>query len=700
MGIRLAGVVLTVRAIGPSAYGIYSAAAVFVLFAATMAQMGAEVYLIRLPGSFPLRRFHEAFTFLLCSSLLVTAVGEGITFLVAPWLRPVGVVLPLRVLLLCVPLNILWAPAQARIERSFGYRRMGFLELGGDVALYGTAVPLALMGWGPWSLVAGYFAWQGWLFFGSLVLSGLRPRFAWSNQTAREMLHHGWTYSLSTWLLIAQSGVAVLVVGSFAGAAGVGLVTFAQRLVTTLNFSQRGLQRVGIVAIARAGQPAPGRLSRAMEEGSLLLMLVVAAPFAAFGLVAHWVVPGVFGNAWTPAIPVYVLLVIVAVLGVPSQVQCTLLFAYGRNLPVALATGMELVGLGTASVLLVHAFGLVGFGYASLVILASTVYTHFAAARYAIIRYRRLIVPLAGLVPPTLAPVIPLPWAFLTVIPVIALVVLPSTRQELRGLAATLRAVLRRRTGAAEPPVPSEVVPAEVVPAEVVQTTAPASPLPVAGARPNLFPPITWVPDRVPVARQGGADVKLNGSLAPGVVRLPSRQPARANGTAERQLAGSAPAAADPLQALLAPADAASGTASLSLLLARTGRLLGGLAGGAGSLLVAAYELSVVDGVPLPPAVVVAATDGLRAELRFDDLLAKVAPALFVVVAPLAPGGADGRTVAGHLHAAIGRSVSRAAGQEVADRLVVQVAHLVATTPHDEEADQLVRRVVEAAHGR
>src|SRR6185437_11831333 len=76
------------------------------------------------------------------------AVGEGLTVLVRPWLRPVGVFLPLRILLLSIPLNVLWAPAQAFIERSFAYRRMGLLELGGDVVLYVVAVPAAIGGAG------------------------------------------------------------------------------------------------------------------------------------------------------------------------------------------------------------------------------------------------------------------------------------------------------------------------------------------------------------------------------------------------------------------------------------------------------------------------------------------------------------------------------------------------------------------------
>ena len=220
------------------------------------------------------------------STVLVTVAGLGLTFLVGPWLRPVGVVLPLQVLLLSVPVNVLWAPAQAAIERRLVFRRMGLLELVGDLVLYGTAVPLALCGFGPWSLVAGYFAWQAWLLVGSLVLSGTRPRPAWSWATSRDLLHHGLTYSLSTWLVALRGSATALIVGTFAGATGVGFMSFAQRLVTTLNFTSRGVHRVGIAAIARAGRPDRPRLSRAMEEGTLLLMLVAAAPFAAFGLAA------------------------------------------------------------------------------------------------------------------------------------------------------------------------------------------------------------------------------------------------------------------------------------------------------------------------------------------------------------------------------------------------------------------------------
>ncbi|MGH9093080.1 MAG: oligosaccharide flippase family protein, partial [Acidimicrobiales bacterium] len=725
MVIRLAGVVLVVREIGPGAYGLYSAAAAFVVFAATLAQMGAEVYLVRSPGTVPGRRNSEVFSFLVVSTVLVTVLGLGLTFLVGPWLRPVGVVLPLQVLLLSVPINVLWAPAQAAIERRLAFRRMGLLELGGDLALYGTAVPLALCGFGLWSLVAGYFAWQAWLLVGSLVLSRMRPRPAWSWATSRDLLHHGLTYSLSTWLVALRGSAAVLIVGTFAGATGVGFVSFAQRLVTTLNFTSRGVHRVGIAAIARAGRPDRPRLSRAMEEGTLLLMLVAAAPFAAFGLAARWLVPAVFGGSWDPALPLFVLLAVVAVLKVPSTVQCTVLFAHGRNLPVALAAGIQLVTLSVGSVLLIHTFdlGLVGYGYASLLMLLSIVCTHRAAARYGVVRYRRLVLPVVGLVPPVLAPVLPLPWVWLTLLPAAVLCLVPPTRREIVQLTRVVASLLPGRAG-----VPA-VVPA---PAAVV---APAV-VPVTSVDGSGGPP--------PPADRGGDEMRFNGTFAPGMLRLPgggTRQrraapsdrrppvtglpePAPATtapdvdpamappepvaATAPPQAAPSialdatlpepAPvvhepgrpvAVADPVAAMLAPADDGHGDGQVSLgtLLARAGRLMGALDGTGGSLLVGAFEVvghanangnghghghASADGHPnghangngaaADRALVGAAAGALRAELRFDDPIACVDSSLLVVAAPLVPGASDGPTTAAHLYDAVGRAVEAAGG--------------------------------------
>ena len=144
------------------------------------------------------------------------------------------------------------------------------------------------MGAKAWSLVAGYFAWQTWLFVASLATSGLRVRWDWSLAAIRDMARHGLSFSTAQWVIRLGDLVNPLVVGTFLGAAGVGYVAFAQRLVDTVGFAQRGAYRLGMVAMSRVGSEEKSRLRYSIEEGSLLQLLALAVPFACFGLAAHW----------------------------------------------------------------------------------------------------------------------------------------------------------------------------------------------------------------------------------------------------------------------------------------------------------------------------------------------------------------------------------------------------------------------------
>ncbi|MHB1775994.1 MAG: oligosaccharide flippase family protein [Acidimicrobiales bacterium] len=442
MCIRLAGVVVTVREIGPANYGIYSAAAAYVLFIAALAQLGAEIYLMRQPGTVEKARYDEVFTMLVCTSVAVTALALALTVAIGPYLRPHGVLLPLRVLLLATPINILWAPGQACIERRFGYRQMGVLEVVGDVALYGTAIPMAVLGFGAWSLVAGYIAWQTWLFAGSLIMSGLRPRWRWSRTTSRELIRHGLSYSSANWILRLRGLVNPLVVGTVAGAAGVGFVAFAQRLVDTVGFAQRGAYRLGLVAMSKVRDDEQHRLRYGLERGSLLQLIALAVPFACFGIAAHWVVPALFGGEWTRALPVYSLLALCSVMNASCLIQNTLLLSRGQNLKVAGGAAVQTAVTIVAAVVLVPAMGIDGFGLASVVALVDLAYTNHMVRRLTTFSYRSMVPFALALCPPVLMPLVPLAAAPLLFLPMAVAATLPSVRGELVRLATLVRSSL------------------------------------------------------------------------------------------------------------------------------------------------------------------------------------------------------------------------------------------------------------------
>jgi PST family polysaccharide transporter len=443
MVIRLVGVVLVVRQIGPGPYGIYSGAAAFVLFIATFAQLGLEVYLIKMPGEVDARHYNQAFTLLLVVSVAATVIAEGLTFALAGVLRPIGVLTPLRVLLLSIPINVLWAPSQAAIERRFGYRQMGLLELGGDVALYATAIPLAFLGAKAWALVAGYFAWQMWLFIGSWITSGLRLRWDWSLVAIKEMTRHGLGYSTAQWVNRLSDLVNPLVVGTFLGAAGVGYVAFAQRLVDTMGFAKRGAYRLGMVAMSRVGSNEESRLRYSIEEGSLLQLLALAVPFACFGVGARWIVPTVFGHEWAKALPLYSLLALATVLGAAGFIQTTFLYSRGRNMSVTAVSAVQSVVLALAAVVLVKHIGLDGYGVAWLIGLVSLVVADRIVRRMFHFSYRRIAPWALVLGPPVLFPLVPMPWSLLLLAPVV-LVLLPSMRSEVARLADLVRSSIAK----------------------------------------------------------------------------------------------------------------------------------------------------------------------------------------------------------------------------------------------------------------
>jgi O-antigen/teichoic acid export membrane protein len=446
MVIRLAGLIITLRLIGPASYGIFTGAAAFSAVVTTIAQMGGEVYLIKM-SKIPTRSdYDQVFTFILVVSVFVTGVALGATVVFGNLLRPDGVLPPLRVLLLCIPINVLWAPAQARIERGFGYRKMGLLELGGDLMLYGTAVPLAFLGAGAWSLVAGYIAWQSWLLVGSYVLSGLRPRLYWSKGTARELTKFGFSFSMATWISLLGGLVNPLVVGRFFGASGVGYVGFAQRLVGTIGFAQRGASRLGLVAMSRVPDHQKDRLRRAVEVGSELQLIALGVPFAIFGVLAPKAIPLLFGHEWDAAIHLYSLLALAALFGASGIFQSTLLLSRGRNYSVAIGVGIQSAVLAVASIFLVKHFGIDGFGYASLLALVGLIYMDYRVRSIVSISYRKYLLVAATIAPMVAFSLIPVPVSLVLFVPFVVFMVVPATRREGMQQVAVIRTAVSRQS--------------------------------------------------------------------------------------------------------------------------------------------------------------------------------------------------------------------------------------------------------------
>jgi hypothetical protein len=255
------------------------------------------------------------------------------------------------------------------------------------------------------------------------------------------------------------------------------------------------------------------------------------------------------------------------------------------------------------------------------------------------------------------------------------------------------------------PTQPAESAPAPARPAEPAEPGVrrgplfdrPGSPLWAAATQlgqlgvrrsPGTEPPRTVLADLVrsgPVDPEHGrpeADWSEPQRLDP--QRPEAQRPIEAEWPAapERQGAPERPAEPELLSAFLS-ASPVDGLMGLAAFVGRAGRMLGaGAVAGGGSLAVVVLE--IVGSGPLDEPTVASAAAALRRELRFDDPVAQLAPAVFAAAVPLVPGGSDGPAVEGRLAAAL-RSASVGRGGDV------RAAHVVSGPAERADADELLR---------
>jgi PST family polysaccharide transporter len=442
MVIRLLGMLALTRLLGPTQYGLYAGSAAIVATLGTLAQMGCEVHLIRREEEPDEDLYNQTFTYLVITTLIACAVGYAVSFWLGDWMGDQRFVGPFRVLLISIPVNVLWVPAQAKLERAFHYKRLAWIEIGGDVALYGVSLALAAAGARVWAPVAGYLAWQTWLLVASCAAASYLPRLAWTRERMREIAHWGFSFSSGSWLRQIEGVIGPLVVGRFAGAAGVGYATLIGRLVDTLGFPARASWRLSIVSFGKV-QGDLARLRRGLAETMALQVLALGPLFAGFSLIAAIIVPLVFGHRWSQAIPLFPYLAVAAMGTALQTSQLTVLYVAGRNLDVARVQAARVALLLPSALVLVPAIGLIGWGVASVITLLSLVVSDRVVRRVVTPDYKRAIPWALAFVPPLFIATVGLPAGLPLLLPTALALSSPAPRRQLGGYATLVRSRLR-----------------------------------------------------------------------------------------------------------------------------------------------------------------------------------------------------------------------------------------------------------------
>lgn len=439
IAVRSLGLLVTVGLLGPAGYGAYAGALALVVVLAFVAQAGVDTYLNRREEPFDDVLFDRASTFLAVSSVVVAGLGLAASVAAAGVLEQGMSVPVLQILLLTIPLNVLWAPAQARLDKQFRFRAVAALELSGDVVLHVTSVALILAGLGVWGPVAGFVAWQAWLLVGSHVLVGRVPRPRWSAREARAMVAFGLPFGLSQCLRSAEAVVNPLVVGPIAGTAGVGVIALSLRVLETFGFILRAGARLAVLAFS-ASLADRRRLRRGLEEAVLLQVVGLGALLAAVGVGLEFAVAAVLGDGWRPVAEVFPYLALTYLGMAFFSAQSTYLQVTGRVWRIVAMCALRLALLAGGTAILVPVLGLRGFGVAYALSLVAYLVTHRAVK--ADTRYRPNVafpwaagfgaVLFAGVLPAALIP--------LTLVPLAVALAADYPRRSVLALATRARA--------------------------------------------------------------------------------------------------------------------------------------------------------------------------------------------------------------------------------------------------------------------
>ncbi len=449
--VRSLGLVLLTRLLGPLQYGLFAGPNLVVIFLTVLATAGTDIFLIRHPGELARTWYDQVFSFLLVGSSAVAAVAVLCGGLVGHLLGDPRYVRPFQVLALSIPINVLWIPGRARLEREFRYRKLAWVEVGADVCQYVLGVALAFMGWGVWAAVDSFLARQAWMLVSVYVLASYRPRWRWETRRVGEMLGFGWVQSTTA---IANRGgdmVVPIVVGGFLGPRAVGIAALTLRLAETLSFVNRATYRLSIVTLSKIHDDL-SRLKRAVEGAMSLQMLGAAIPLVTFSVVGTVVVPLFLGPRWRAVLELFPFIALnYAVVSLFTMQQAALIVV-GRNRAVMFTNLTALVLLYAVGVVLVPLLGLPGYGLTETVAIAGQYVNHRVMRRVMPggVSYSASLPWLLGFAPLLFFPVVPWPWRLALVAAPLAVIVKPRMRADARRQLGVLQSARLARAGAAQ----------------------------------------------------------------------------------------------------------------------------------------------------------------------------------------------------------------------------------------------------------
>jgi len=242
------------------------------------------------------------------SSLVIALVLAAALALGAPaiaWALSAPALTPLlQVLSVSLPLTALSQVPAALLERELDFKPLSFRQFIGALCGASVSIPLALIGWGVWALVAQ-----------TLVASAAAAIALWASTPWRPRWQYSWRSFRNLWAVggailgvdlmdAIQANVDKVVIGALFSATELGYYFLAQRLGTILiELVTSVISRVSLTTFSRV-QDDQVRLNRIFRQLTFAASAVSVGVFALVAVLAPQLIPALFGQDWSEAIPI------------------------------------------------------------------------------------------------------------------------------------------------------------------------------------------------------------------------------------------------------------------------------------------------------------------------------------------------------------------------------------------------------------
>ncbi|USI72467.1 oligosaccharide flippase family protein [Sphingomonas morindae] len=378
--LKLIGVMLITRVLGPTEYGAYVAAFNVYLYSTLIGQAGVGVYLLRHPGEVPDLAVRTCYALLALLGIGLMLGLEASRGLLTGWTGVPGYGPVMAVMALALPFKLITIPPTIALERALNYKRVATIEIGGDTAYYFVAVPLALTGTGAMSLAVSLVLRELLFFVLAHYYVGHGPRFGFDGRTAKSVIRYAGTFSFANWVWQARMLVNPLIVGPVAGQHAVGIVGMTVGILEMLSIIKTIAWRLSVSVLGRV-QSDFEKIRRAVTEGMELQIIAVGSLLLGFAWFGGIAVPLVFGARWAPVMQLYPYVALAYLAIAAFNIHSAVMSVIDRNTDLGLCYVVHILLLGLGTWLGVRHFGMIGYGFGEMLALLAYGLVHWALAR-------------------------------------------------------------------------------------------------------------------------------------------------------------------------------------------------------------------------------------------------------------------------------------------------------------------------------